>query len=327
MFAIICNEFGSADVLRWEEVAIPRPQASEVLIKVAAAGVNRADILQRQGKYPPPEGASTILGLEISGEIIELGSSNPRWKLGDKVCALLSGGGYAEYVAVPAGHCLPVPSTLALSDAAALPEAVATVWSNLFETGGLISGEAAFIHGGGSGIGTMAIQMARLQGAKAFVTVGSEEKAEACRKLGADFVINYKMQDFVEQTMGATNNQGVNVVLDMIGGDYVNRNLQILATFGRHISIATQQGKMASLDVGLIMRKRLMITGSTLRGRPMEEKVRLIGEIEKNIWPWVIEGRLKPLIYSRYPIKNAAEAHKMMESGKHFGKMILEVAF
>jgi putative PIG3 family NAD(P)H quinone oxidoreductase len=326
MHAIVCATFGAAEVLQWAEVPTPQPEAGEVLIKVAAAALNRADLLQRQGKYPPPEGASEILGLEVSGTIAALGEGVSSWNIGDKVCALLSGGGYAEYAVAAEGQCLPVPSCLSMTEAAALPEALVTVWANVFEAAKLKPGETVLAHGGGSGIGTTAIQMVKLFGAKILVTVGSEDKAEACRKLGADLVINYKAEDFVAAALTATKGRGVDVVLDMIGGDYVNRNLALLAPFGRHVSIATQQGSVAPVDVRLVMQKRLTITGSTLRGRPAAEKARLVAEIERNVWPWVVSGKLKPLIYGVYPIKNAVEAHKMMESGAHLGKIALEVA-
>jgi putative PIG3 family NAD(P)H quinone oxidoreductase len=327
MYAILYSSAGAPDVLQWREVPTPQVVAGEVLIKVFAAGINRADILQRQGQYPPPPGASDILGLEVAGEIAAVGDGVARWKIGDKVCALLAGGGYAEFVAVPAGQCLLIPDGISMREAAALPEAVATVWANLFEAGALKAGEVVLVHGGSSGIGTTAIQLAKLAGAKIFVSVGREEKAEACRALGADLVINYASEDFVAAVLKATGNKGVDVVLDMVGGDYINRNLTALASFGRHVSIATQAGRVAGVDFRLIMQKRLVITGSTLRARPIEEKARLIAEIEKKAWVWVAERRLKPLIRHFYPIKSVVEAHKMMESGKQIGKMVLEVAF
>lgn len=312
--------------MQWTETATPQPTGDEVLIKIAAAGINRADTLQRQGKYPPPDGASHIMGLEVSGAVVEVGNRASRWKIGDKVCALLSGGGYAEYVNAPEGQCLPIPHNLSWGEAATLPETLVTVWANIFESGSLQQGETVLVHGGSSGIGTTAIQMIKLFGAKVFVTVGNEEKAEACRKLGADVVINYKSHDFVEEALKATGGKGVNLVLDMVGGDYVNRNLTALAPFGRHVSIATQQGRTANIDIRLVMQKRLTITGSTIRARPASEKARLVGEIERKVWPWVVSGQLKPLIYQSYPIKNASEAHKVMESGAHIGKIALEVA-
>lgn len=302
-----------------------QPVSGEVLIKVAAAGLNRADTLQRQGKYPPPEGASEIMGLEVAGEIVALGPNTSRWEIGDKVCALLSGGGYAEFVNVPEGQCLSIPKNVSMIEAAALPETLVTVWANIFETAALKSGETVLVHGGSSGIGTTAIQMIKLFGAKVFVTVGNDEKAGACRKLGADLVVNHKTQDFTEEVLKATNGRGVDIVLDMVGGDYVSRNLAVLAPFGRHVSIASQQGRNASFDIRMVMQKRLTITGSTIRSRPAAEKARLVGEIREKVWPWVASGQLKPLIYRSYPIKKVAEAHKMMESGAHIGKMVLEV--
>ena len=326
MRAILCPSFGSAESMIWGDAPTPQPAVGEVLIKVAAVGINRADLLQRQGKYPPPPGASDIMGLEVSGEVAELGAETSRWKVGDKVCALLSGGGYAEYVSVPEGQCLLIPSGMSFRDAAALPEAIITVWANLFELAGLKSRETALVHGGSSGIGTTTIQLAKLSGAKIIVTVGSDEKADACRKLGADHAINYKSEDYVEAALRANGGQGVDVVLDMIGGSYVNRNLSVLASFGRHVSIATQQNRMAEIDIRLVMQKRLVITGSTLRARPAVEKARLTREVEQKVWPWVISGQFKPLIYQSYPIKKMAEAHKMMESGAHIGKIVAEVA-
>lgn len=323
MFAIHCDMFGGPEVMAWRETPAPLPGAGDVLIKVHAAGLNRADLLQRQGKYPPPEGASPILGLEVAGEITGVGSDVKRWKTGDKVCALLAGGGYAEYAVASAAHCLPVPENLSMTEAAVLPEAVATVWTNVFEAGRLQPNETLFVHGGSSGIGTTAIRLAKLHGARVVVTAGSDEKAAACLRLGADIAINYKTHDFVEEVTRQTGN--VNVVLDMLGGDSINRNLQILAPMGRHISIATQQGRTASVDLRLVMMKRLWLTGSTLRARSDAEKARLIAEIEVKAWPWVREGQLKPLIFKTWPIKNAAEAHKVMESSAHIGKMALEV--
>jgi len=301
------------------------PAVDEVLIKIYAAGVNRADILQRQGKYPPPPGSSDIIGMEVSGEVVVVGKDVRRWKVGDKVCALLSGGGYAEYARVSEDHCLPVPLGLSMLEAAALPEALMTVWANIFEAGALQANETTLVHGGSSGIGTIAIQMVKLLGSKIFVTVGNEDKAEACRQLGADFVINYNKEDFVEALRRQTLGQGVDVILDMVGGDYLGRNLSILRPQGRHVSIAFQSGRMASVDLFEIMRKRLVLTGSTLRSRVKEEKTRLIREIETKIWPFVALRKLKPLIYRVFPIKDTAEAHKVMESGVHIGKIVLEV--
>ena len=324
MHAITCSTFGPPDVLEWTKVDTPKPRKNQVLIKVAAAGMNRADLLQRNGHYAPPEGASEIIGLEVSGEIAEVGEGVSRWKKGDKVCALLAGGGYAEYVAVPEGQCLPIPKSLSMLAAAGLPETVLAVWYNLFEVAGLEAGETVLVHGGASGIGTTAIQMAKLMGVKIFVTVGSAEKADVCRDLGADLAINYKNQDFTKEVYDATKGRGVEAVIDIIGGPYIDRNLKILAPYGRHISLGAQESRLATIDLRPIMKKRLTLTGTTLRSLGLAEKARLVAEVEKKVWPWVAEGKLKPLIYKTYPLKNAAEAHKMMESGEHIGKIILE---
>ncbi len=325
MHAIQISRPGGPEVLQWVERPTPQPQSGDVLIKVAVAGLNRADILQRQGNYPPPEGASDILGMEVAGEVAAIGANVKRWKVGDKICALLSGGGYAEYVAAPEGHCLPVPKNLSLTEAAALPEAVVTVWANIFEAGGLQPGQIVLAHGGSSGIGTTAIQMVKAFGVKIFVTAGTDEKCAACLKLGADLAINYKKEDFVAVIEQANGKRGIDVVLDMVGGDYVPRNLSVLAAGGRHVSIAVQSGKQATVDLWHIMRKRLVVTGSTLRHRSPEEKARLVRAVEEKVWVWVEQVKVKPLIYKKYPIKEAAEAHKMMESGAHIGKIVLEV--
>ena len=323
---IECAGFGTPEVMRVAERPVPQPKAGEILVHVAAAGVNRADLMQRQGKYPPPAGASEILGMEIAGVVAKIGEGVTRWKLGDRVCAVVEGGGYAEYATVAAAQCLPVPSRLSLTEAAALPEAAMTVWANLFEAGALKPSETALVHGGSSGIGTMAIQMAKALGCKIIVTVRDEVKAAACRKLGADVVINYTQQDFVAEVAAATGGQGVNVVIDMVGGDYVARNLACLAVGGRHVSIATQQGRKVEIDLREVMARQLIVTGSTLRARPTVEKARLAREIEAKIWPLVEKSAINPLIYKVVPIKNVDEAHKMMESGEHIGKIILEVA-
>jgi NADPH:quinone reductase-like Zn-dependent oxidoreductase len=301
--SIQCRGPGGPKVLHWAEAPMPAMAADQVLIKVAAAGLNRADILQRQGKYPPPPGYSDVIGLEISGEVVAIGKDVRRWNVGDRVCALLAGGGYAEYAAVQEMHCLPIPGGFSYVEAAALPEAAVTVWANVFEIAGLRAEERILVHGGSSGIGT-----------------------EACRRLGADLVVNYKTEDFVEAINRKTAGQGVDAVLDMVGGDYLARNLSLLAPQGRHISIAVLGGRKANIDIFEIMQKRLVVTGSTLRHRSKEEKARLIGEVEAKIWPLVASGKIKPLIYRVFPIKNAGEAHKMMESGVHIGKIILEVA-
>ena len=325
MQAIQFDQAGGPEVLQLRDYPTPQPQAGEVLIRVAAAGVNRADTMQRQGRYPPPAGASSILGLEVAGEIVALGFGVTRWQLGDRVCALLAGGGYAQYVATAGGQCLPVPTGVSMTEAAALPEALVTVWANLFEAGGLVAGATALAHGGSSGIGTTAIQLVKLFGARVIVTVGSAEKAAACRLLGADHVVNYHEQDFVAAVKDIAR-QGVDVVLDTVGGDYLNRNLATLAPHGRHVSIATQQGPKAELDLRLVMMKQLTVTGSTLRGRDMQEKARLVAAVEARIWPFVTGKAFKPLISNAYPLKNAGEAHKMMESSAHIGKIVLDAA-
>ncbi|MDP9128080.1 MAG: NAD(P)H-quinone oxidoreductase [Pseudomonadota bacterium] len=326
MHVVECRGAGSADLLHWSERPVPTPSAQEVLVRVAAAGLNRADILQRQGKYPPPSGASDILGMEVAGTVTALGPGVKRYAVGDRVCALMAGGGYAEYVVVAEGHCLPVPDGFSMNEAAALPEAIVTVWANVFEDGRLQSGETLLVHGGSSGIGTMAIQMAKVFGAKVIVTVGDARKAAACLELGAELAIDYKSHDFVEVLRGATSGRGVDVVLDMVGGAYVRRNLSSLGPHGRHVSIATQGGREAVIDIGEIMRKRLTLTGSTLRGRSSDEKTRLMHEVEAKVWPFLIAKNLKPLIYQVFDIKSAGDAHKVMESGQHIGKIVLEVA-
>jgi NADPH2:quinone reductase len=326
MNAITFIAAGPPSVLQLTTVPLPVISNDEVLIKVAAAGLNRADLMQRQGKYPPPPGASDILGMEVAGTIVATGSAVARWKIGDKVCALLAGGGYGEYAAAPGRHCLPVPENLSMIEAAALIEAVVTVYANLFETGGLQPGDTALVHGGASGIGTTAIQMVRYSGSSIIVTAGSERKIEACYDLGANFVVDYTIEDFVLAAKKATNNRGVSVVLDMVGGSYINRNLDALAFKGRHVSIATQSGSKAEVDIRLVMQKQLILTGSTLRGRDKAEKGRLIAEVEDKFWPGVAKGKIKPVIYQALPLKNAAEAHKVMESGAHIGKIVLEVS-
>ena len=325
MFSIICSEPGSPEVMQWGHSPVPDISGDEVLIQVAAAGVNRADCLQRQGRYPPPEGVSATLGLECAGVVVAKGSRVTEWTEGDRVCALLSGGGYAQYVAVPQGQVLPIPDGLSWAGAAALPEAIVTVWANVFEDGKLKPEETLLVHGGSSGIGTTAIQMVRLSGAGVMVTAGNDEKCAACDRLGASLSINYKAHDYVDAVARATKGCGVDIVLDMLGGEYVGRNLLTLAPLGRHISIATQHGKTAAVDMRLVMQKRLTLTGSTLRGRSPAEKARLVARVRDKIWPWVTNGSFKPLIYKEVSIKNASGAHKMMESGQHIGKIVLEV--
>lgn len=298
---------------------VPEPKSGEVLIRVRAAGVNRPDLLQRQGKYPPPPGITDIPGLEVAGEVVS--SPDLRFEPGDKVCALLAGGGYAEYAVAPVGQCLPVPDVLDMVQAAALPEAVFTVWNNVFVRGRLQRGETLLIHGGSSGIGTTAIQMAKAHGANVIVTAGSDEKCAACLKLGADRAVNYKTEDFGS----AIPESSVNVVLDMVGGDYVPRNLKLLATDGHHVSIATLQSSKAEIDLRTIMQKRIYMTGSTLRPRPVEEKERLANGIYEIVWPWIERGLLKPLIHATFPLAEAAKAHELLESRDMAGKIVLSV--
>jgi NADPH:quinone reductase len=305
---------------------IPVPQSTEVLIKVAAAGVSRPDILQRQGKYEPPKGITNVLGLEVSGEVVSVGADVQRWKIGDKVCALLAGGGYAQYAVAPAGQCLPIPDGMSVRDAALLPEAVFTVWANLFEAGQLKQDETVLVHGGASGIGVFAIQMARAIGANVIVTVGGPDKATACLKLGAAAAINHKLDDFYKAILDHTDGRGVDVVLDMIGGDYVPRNLSCLTMLGRHVSIATQHSSKAEIDIRMIMNKRLTLTGSTLRPRTITEKGRLAEQIEAHVWPWIAAGKVKTMRYQSFSLENAAHAHKVMESRLHIGKIGLDVA-
>lgn len=319
MKAIEIPDFGAAGVLTATERPVPEPEKGEVLIRVHAAGINRPDILQRQGHYPPPEGASDIPGLEVAGIIVQ--SRSPLWKKGDRVCALLSGGGYAEYAAAPAGQCLPIPENLSMTEAAALPETIFTVWNNVFERGRLQKGEILLVHGGTSGIGTTAIQMARAHGAKVIVTAGSDEKCAACLELGADVAINYKTQDFAAELAGTP----VDVVLDMVGGDYVPKNLSLLREGGRHVSIAFLRGPKAEIDIRTVMQKRLTLTGSTLRPRPVEEKAALCNTIKKQVWPLVETGEIRPVIFRTFPLAEAVKAHEAMEKGDHIGKIVLQI--
>jgi len=303
------------------ERPVPRPGPGEVLIKVGAAGVNRPDILQRKGMYPPPEGAPDILGLEVAGEVV----SGPPEMVGSKVCALVAGGGYAEYCAAPVGTCLFVPEVMTLVDAAAMPETLFTVWVNLFERGFAADGDSVLVHGGTSGIGTMAIALGRLFGLQVIVTCGSDAKCARAVELGAAAAINYREQDFVEEVHRITSREGVNVIVDMVGGDYVPRNLACLAEEGRHVSIAVQRGATAEIPIFDIMRRRLTMTGSTLRPRSVEFKTMVADEIAKTVWPYAEGGRLKPVIDTVFPLADAAAAHARMEEGEHVGKIVLEV--
>ena len=324
MKAIVGPQPDGAEELAVVERQVPRPGSGEVLIEVASAGVNRPDILQRRGLYPPPPGAPDILGLEVAGTVIEAGEGAED-HVGHQVCALLAGGGYAEYCAAPAGTCLPVPEGVSLTEAAAMPETMFTVWVNLFERGFAADGDNVLVHGGTSGIGTMAIALGQLFGLKVIVTCGTDEKCARALELGAAVAINYRKQDFVEEVKNATAGQGVSVVLDMVGGDYVPRNLACLAEEGRHVSIAFQRGARAELLIPDLMRRRLTLTGSTLRPRSVEFKTMVADEILRTVWPYVQGGRLKPVIDSIFPLDQAAEAHSRMEAGEHVGKIVLEV--
>ncbi|WP_312488703.1 NAD(P)H-quinone oxidoreductase [Sphingomonas sp.] len=325
MIAIDPDDAGGPDVLVPTTRAVPQPGRGEVLIRVAAAGVNRPDVMQRQGLYPPPPGAPSIPGLEIAGEIVAVGEDVGAEMLGQPVCALISGGGYAEYALADAEHCLTVPAGLSMVQAAALPETLFTVWTNVFERAYARDGETLLVHGGTSGIGTMAIMLGKLFGLRVIVTAGSDEKCAAAEKLGAAKAINYRAQDFVEEVKAFTEGRGVDIVLDMVGGDYLPRNLQCLAEEGRHVSIAVQRGPKAEVPIWEIMRRRLILTGSTLRGRDRAFKAMVADEIARIVWPHVEEGRLRPLIDKTFPLAEAAKAHERMEGGDHLGKIVLVV--
>ena len=324
MKAVVAPQPDGAEELALVERPVPRVGPNEVLVKVAAAGVNRPDILQRRGLYPPPPGAPDILGLEIAGTVVEAGDGAEQL-MGQKVCALVAGGGYAEYCAAPAGTCLPVPKTLSLVEAAAMPETLFTVWVNLFERGFAADGDWVLVHGGTSGIGTMAIALGKLFGLHVIVTCGTDAKCAAALELGAEAAINYRTQDFVEAAERLTESKGVAVVLDIVGADYVPRNLACLADEGRHVSIAHQRGAKAEISIPEIMRRRLMLTGSMLRPRSVEFKTMVADEIARTVWPYVEGGRLKPVIDSVVPLTEAAAAHAKIESGEHIGKIVLEV--
>ena len=325
MKAIVAPQPDGAEDLALVDRQVPRPGAGEVLIRVAAAGVNRPDILQRRGLYPPPPGAPDILGLEVAGEVVEAGSGADQLS-GARVCALVAGGGYAEYCLAPAGTCLRVPDSLSVEQAAALPETLFTVWTNLFERGFASDGDIVLVHGGTSGIGTMAIALCRLFGVKIVVTCGSDEKVARALAIGATAAVNYRSQDFVEVAKRITGGRGVDVVLDMVGGDYVPRNLACLTDEGRHVSIAFQRGAKAEVIIPDLMRRRLTLTGSTLRPRTVEFKTMLRNEIERLVWPFVEAGRLKPVIDTTFRLADAAKAHARMEAGEHVGKIVLKVS-
>jgi putative PIG3 family NAD(P)H quinone oxidoreductase len=323
MLAIEIQHPGGPEVLVPASHPVPKPGRGEILIKVAAAGINRPDILQRRGLYPPPPGASEIPGLEVAGEIAESGEGTTRFRLGEKVCALVAGGGYAEYCAVHESNALPIPSGLDMIEAAALPETFFTVWTNLFQRGKLKSGETVLIHGGTSGIGTTAIMLAKAFGAIILTTAGSEEKCRACVALGADFAINYQMQDFVEEVRKFTDGKGVDVILDIVAGDYVARNYRAAALNGRILQVGIQNGVARKLNLMPMLAKRLTHTGSTLRSRTVAEKAQIAQELEQQVWPLLHQGKIKPQIFRTFQLEEAARAHALMESGAHTGKIVL----
>ncbi|HUI16898.1 MAG TPA: NAD(P)H-quinone oxidoreductase [Alphaproteobacteria bacterium] len=323
MTAIEIKAFGAPEVLVAASRPLPQPGSDELLVKVAAAGVNRPDVLQRQGHYNPPPGASDLPGLEIAGTIAGLGAGVTGWRLGDKVLALLAGGGYAEYAVAPLPQCLPVPKGLGMVEAAAIPETFFTVWTNVFERGGLKAGESFLVHGGASGIGTSAIQLARARGARVFASASGAEKCKACEALGAEKCVDYKSEDFVELLTKATGGKGVDVILDMVGGDYTARNLKLLAPDGRLVQIAFLRGAKVEIDLAPLMLKRLTLTGSTLRARSIAEKGRIAAALRREVWPLFEAGKLKPMIYKTFPLKEAAAAHRLMESNAHIGKIVL----
>ncbi len=325
MRAIVARRPGGPEVLELAEVPDPEPGPGEVLVDVVAAGVNRADLLQRRGLYPPPPGASDVLGLEVSGTVAALGPGATGWAVGEPVCALLAGGGCAERVAVPAGQVMRVPAGLDLVDAAALPEAAATVWSTVFAGAGLRAGEVLLVHGGASGIGTTAVQLARALGARVAVTAGSRAKLEACAALGASVLVAHREEDFVEVVRAATGGRGADVVLDVVGGPYLARNLAVLATGGRLVVLAVQGGRRAELDLATLLTKRLSVTGSTLRARPAAEKAGVCAAVVEHVWPLVEQGRVRPVVQERVPLARAARAHEVLERGEHVGKLVLVV--
>jgi NADPH2:quinone reductase len=324
MKAIVITHPGGPEVLQLQDRPKPSFGPNEVLVKVAAAGINRPDVFQRKGNYPPPAGAPQhIPGLEIAGTVAEIGSSVTNWKIGDKVCALVTGGGYAEYCQVPEGQCLPVPGNLTFVEAASLPETFFTVWSNVFDRGKLQAGENLLVHGGSSGIGVAAIQMAAAMGSTVYVTAGSDEKCKFCEDIGAAKAINYNKEDFTTAIAQLTDCKGVNVILDMIGGNYTPGNIQSLAEEGRLVMINTMKGKDVHVDLSQVMRKRLIITGSMLRSREIAFKAAIARNLEKHIWPFLASGKIKPVVHSVFPAGKAAEAHQLMESGEHMGKIVL----
>ena len=325
MKAIEIRNPGENNTLELVDRALPQPKEGEVLVKVAATSVNRLDLFQRLGTYPVPPGASDVLGLDIAGTVARRGSGVSEWNVGDKVCALVTGGGYAEYCTAAADNCLPVPKGLDMSQAAALPETFFTVWSNVFDRVGLKPGESFLVHGGSSGIGTTAIQLGANLGNRVFTTAGTAEKCKICEQLGAERAINYNEENFVEVIKAATDGEGINVILDYIAGDYVGRNLQALAVDGRVVNIATLGGATAEFNYALVMVKRLTLTGSTLRARSVEFKKEIADALRLNAWPLIEAGKITPVIHARYPLANAADAHDVMQASTHIGKLILEM--
>ena len=323
MRAVEITKPGPPDVLKVTTRPVPKPGAGEVLIRVSAAGVNRPDVVQRLGHYPPPPGTTDIPGLEVSGEIVQAGAGVDSSRVGDQVCALVAGGGYAELCVAPVGQCLPVPQGLSDVQAASLPETFFTVWSNVFDRGRLQKGETLLIQGGSSGIGVTAIQMAKALGATVIVTAGSDDKCAACLALGADHAINYKTSDFAEQAKKLTGGQGVNVILDMVAGSYVAREIECLAEDGRLVIIAVQGGIKSEINAGLVLRRRLTVTGSTLRARPVAFKTAIAQSLRRNVWPLLENGSIKPVIHSTFAAADAAKAHALMESNQHVGKIVL----
>ncbi|MGM0583978.1 MAG: NAD(P)H-quinone oxidoreductase [Pseudomonadota bacterium] len=323
MRAVEISEPGGPEVLKVVQRHVPRPGAGEILIRVDAAGVNRPDVMQRMGNYPVPPGASDLPGLEAAGVVAAVGEGVSRWKPGDAVCALLPGGGYADYVVTPADHALPVPGRLSMEEAAGVPETFFTVWINVFERVGLKGGESLLVHGGSSGIGATAIQLASAFGCRVFTTVGNTEKAAFCESLGAERAINYKQEDFVAVTRELTDGHGVNVILDMVGGDYIPRDLKALADDGRLSFIAFLGGPKAEVNFGDVLRRRLTITGSTLRPRSIAYKAHIAQELERHVWPLLEAGRVAPKLHTSFPLEEAAEAHRLMESSAHMGKIVL----
>ncbi len=325
MQAIQITQPGGPEVLSLSEQPMPQLQAGEVLIKVQAAGVNRPDVLQRMGKYQPPPGASQIPGLELAGEIVDGDLSGSKWKKGDLICALVAGGAYAQYCAVPLSLCMPVPQGWTALQAASLPETFMTVWSNVFQRGGLQAGEHLLVHGGSSGIGVAAIQLAKALGNPVTITAGAAEKCAACLALGANYAINYREKNFAEEILAITEGRGVDVVLDMVGGSYLEQHMQCLADDGRLVVIALQGGARGNLDLSQVLRRRLSISGSTLRPRSLAMKAALAAEVQAKVWPLIAAGLIKPQIEKVFPLAQASQAHALMESGAHFGKIMLEI--